>query len=507
MSDEQKNNAPAPEGEEKQPEEKAEEVKDAAKHSVKPDAKPQAPDPAGVEVEGEAEKEPQAGKEIKEEETAEEEPTPKPTEKPKAEQVKEVAKQAVKPETKPQAPKPAAAEKPKPKTDKPVEKPKPPAKKEKKEEPPPRTFTLSSSPHIRDNESVSKVMNTVTLTLLPVVIASTYFFGFRALVICLLGMAAAMATEGVLQRVFKMPVTVGDGSAMLAGLLVSFNLPAGVPWWIPVVGSMFAIAIAKMPFGGLGWNPMNPALVGRAFLLASWPVHMTKDWLPAGWWKLPGYDFFTWNVNPADFGIDLGKEGIVAGMSSGGMPDAISYATPLELNKSAMQTVSEPVGAEGVGLVNMAMDQLEYLKTLLGDAFFGNIGGCIGETSALLLILGGIFLIYKNYIDWRVPLSFIAVVGLGGWLLGIDPVFYIFSGGLILGAFYMATDMVTSPITKSGRLWFGVGCGLLTLMIRQVGGYPEGVCYAILLMNLVSPLIDRWTTPRRFGRVKTAKEA
>ncbi len=414
------------------------------------------------------------------------------------------------PEKKPEAVKEAA----KP-ADKPVEKPKPPAApaKPKKEAPPKRTFTLSSSPHIRDNESVSKVMNTVTLTLVPVLIASTYFFGFRSLVICLLGMASAMLTEGLLQKVFKAKITVGDGSAMLAGLLVSFNIPAGVPWWIPVLGSAFAIAIAKLPFGGLGWNPLNPALVGRAFLLASWPVHMTKDWLPAGWWKLSGYNFFSWNVNAADFGIDLSQSSsaasqLVSGLSKGNVPDAISYATPLEMSKMSLATISNTVSSpETSSIIFAAEAKLKYLQTLLGDAFFGNIGGCIGETSALLLILGGIVLIYKNYIDWRVPVGFIGVVGLGGWMLGIDPLFYIMSGGLILGAFYMATDMVTTPITKSGRLWFGIGCGLLTLMIRQIGGYPEGVCYSILLMNLVSPLIDKWTTPKkRFGHA-TAKGA
>lgn len=333
-------------------------------------------------------------------------------------------------------------------------------------------------------------MFTVTLTLVPATIASTYIFGMRALLLVLLGMAAAVVTEWAVIRFFKMSGSVADGSALLTGLLVSFNVPAGTPFWIPVIGAFFAIAVAKMPFGGLGYNPMNPALLGRAFLLASWPLHMTKAWLPAFWWKQQGFSFFTLNVNPASFTVD-----------------GASFATPLELTKTALKVIRNPEGLP-TDLVTAAQDKLVMVGDKLLDLMVGRVGGCIGETSAVFLLLGAAYLFYKRYIGWRIPLGFIGVVAIGGWMFGGadglfrgDPLFHIFAGGLILGAFYMATDMVTSPITKKGRLIFGIGCGLITLMIRMIGGYPEGVSYAILLMNLAVPLIDRWTKPRRFGHV------
>jgi electron transport complex protein RnfD len=231
---------------------------------------------------------------------------------------------------------------------------------------------------------------------------------------------------------------------------------------------------------------MNPALLGRAFLLASWPVHMTKDWLQPFWWKQEGFSFFTWKVPLVG-------------------PDAVTTATPLEVKKTALGTISEKANLDA-SIVNQAFDTLDQVSGKLMSLLVGTVGGCIGETSAILLLVGAVYLLYKNYIDWRVPFSFIGVVALGGWLFGGpenlfggDPLFHIFAGGLILGAFYMATDMVTTPLTAKGRLIFGAGAGLLTLMIRLIGGYPEGVSYAILLMNLTTPLIDRYTVPRRFG--------
>lgn len=354
--------------------------------------------------------------------------------------------------------------------------------------PEPRRFTLSSSPHLRDTESVSKIMLTVTLTLVPAALGATWIFGLRALWLILLGAIAAVLTEWIVQRVFGMRSTIADGSALLTGVLVSFNLPPGVPWWIPVAGSFFAIAIAKLPFGGLGWNPMNPALVGRAFLLASWPLHMTKDWLPAFWWRREGFSFFTWDVSPQKI-----------------LVDGISYATPLEVRKTALKTWWDQANV-APNIVSQALDQIHNTGQQVLDLAVGTVGGCIGETSALLLLIGAAYLLYKNYIDWRTPFAFIGVVALGGWMFGGteelfsgDVLFHVFAGGLILGAFYMATDMVTTPNTKRGRLIFGAGAGVLTVMIRMIGGYPEGVSYAILLMNLTTPLIDRYTVPRRFG--------
>jgi H+/Na+-translocating ferredoxin:NAD+ oxidoreductase subunit D len=361
---------------------------------------------------------------------------------------------------------------------------------------PSRKFVLSASPHIHDKASVKRIMWTVTATLIPATIGATWVFGFRALILVCLGCIAAMLTEWGLQKLFKMKSTVADGSALLTGMLVSFNLPPGVPWWIPMIGAFFAIAVAKMPFGGLGWNPMNPALIGRAFLLASWPLHMTKDWLPAFWWRKEGFNFFTWNVNPAAIKVD-----------------GVSYATPLEVRKKAIDTVANQEGLPN-DIIARAMDALHSTGDQIVDLITGVTGGSIGETSAILLLLGAAYLLYKGIIDWRTPFAFIATVGIGGWLFGGvdglfsgDMMFHIFAGGLILGAFYMATDMVTTPITKVGRLYFGLGAGLLTLMIRLIGGYPEGVSYAILLMNLTTPLIDRYTKPRRFGHVKSDANA
>ncbi len=372
-----------------------------------------------------------------------------------------------------------------------------PAKKKKESLAiPSRKFMLSASPHIHDKASVKRIMWTVSATLIPATIGATWVFGFRALILVCLGCIAAMLTEWGLQKIFKMKSTVADGSALLTGLLVSFNLPPGVPWWIPMIGAFFAIAVAKMPFGGLGYNPMNPALIGRAFLLASWPLHMTKDWLPAFWWKMKAFNFFTWNVSPAAIKID-----------------GVSFATPLEVHKKAIDTVVNSGGLPN-DVIARAMEVLHSTSDHLMDMILGVTGGCIGETSAILLLLGAAYMLYKGIIDWRTPFAFIATVAIGGWLFGGadgffsgDMMFHIFAGGLILGAFYMATDMVTTPITNRGRLYFGLGCGLLTLMIRLIGGYPEGVSYAILLMNLATPLIDRYTKPKRFGHVKKAATA
>ena len=368
-------------------------------------------------------------------------------------------------------------------------------KKKKEAEAFVRRFTLSSSPHVRQEESVSKIMFTVTLTLVPAAIVSTWIFGFRALLLVLIGMAAAVLTEWAVLKIFKMSGSVADGSALLTGLLVSFNIPAGTPFWIPVVGSFFAIAIAKMPFGGLGYNPLNPALAGRAFLLASWPLHMTKDWIPAFWWKQTGYNFFSINVFPSKF-----------------MVDGVSFATPLEVTKTALKIIRHPGGFPG-DIVATANVNLMQIGDQIIDLIIGRVGGCIGETSAIILLIGAVYLFYKRYISWQTPISFVIVVGLGGWMFGGgeglfsgDPFFHIFAGGLILGAFFMATDMVTSPITKKGRLYFGIGCGVITIVIRLIGGYPEGVSYAILLMNLTVPLIDRWTMPRRFGHLTLAEK-
>ncbi len=306
----------------------------------------------------------------------------------------------------------------------------------------------SSSPHIRSDETISKIMRDVVIALLPATAMGIYFFGFNAVKIILISIITAMITEAAIQKIRKQPVTVNDWSAVVTGLLLAFNIPASAPWWIPVIGSIFAIAVVKQAFGGLGHNFMNPALAARAMLLASWPVQMTS-------WVTPG-------------------------------PDAVSTATPLAL-------VS---GAEGVS------QSLPSFTNLL----IGNVGGCIGETSALALIIGGVYLVYRGVISIRIPAIYIGTVAVLTFLLGGFSVsfmiYQVLAGGLMIGAIYMATDYASSPVTPKGQIIFALGCGIITSIIRLYGGYPEGVSYSILLMNVASPLIEKYTSPRVFGEVK-----
>ncbi|MBL7191264.1 RnfABCDGE type electron transport complex subunit D [bacterium] len=352
-------------------------------------------------------------------------------------------------------------------------------------------FTVSVSPHLRDDTNIPKIMHSVNIALLPALIGAVYIFGFRALGLTILAVIAAMVTEGLLQKMMKRDISVLDGSAIITGILLAFNLPPGVPWWMPVIGAVFAIGVGKMPFGGLGYNPLNPALLGRAFLLASWPVHMTNDWLKPFWWKESGYNFFSWSVT-----------------QGGKLVDSISTATPLNIVKNAKDVIAhqELYTADKLNSASLSIDRMfDSTQELLT----GTVGGCIGETSVLLLLIGAVFLMYKRYIDWRIPFTYIATVAVIGWLFGGksglftgDILFQVFSGGLILGAFFMATDMVTTPLTKKGHVIFGIGCGILTGVIRLWGGYPEGVSYSILLMNLTTPLIDKYTMPKVFGMKK-----
>jgi len=340
----------------------------------------------------------------------------------------------------------------------------------------PRMFTVSATPHLRDSTSIPTIMYSVIAALAPALMGAVYFFGIQALVLIVLSVVTCVATEALIQRLSGRQMTVTDGSAVVTGILLAFNLPAGVSWWIPVIGSVFAIAVGKMTFGGLGFNPMNPALLGRVFLLMSWPVQMTTTWTaPRG---------------SAQF-------------------DAVTVATPLAILKQNTAILKNHAN-ESFDAVNAAMTTMVDLKMSITDLFVGRVSGCIGETSAILLIIGGLFLLYKRYIDWRVPFSFIATVGVLSWIFGgyegyfTGPwLFHILAGGVIIGAFFMATDMVTSPITPTGQLVFGFGCGVLTVIIRLIGGFPEGVSFAILLMNLTVPLIDRFTRPTVFGKVKT----
>lgn len=341
-----------------------------------------------------------------------------------------------------------------------------------------RIFKVSSSPHIKDNTDVKKIMKSVIIALLPAFIGSLYFFGVRALIITAISVITCVVTEAVVKKIMGKPVDVSDGSAVVTGILLAFNLSAGVSWWIPVIGGVFAIAVGKMTFGGLGYNPLNPALLGRVFLLFSFPVQMTTTWTVPS--RFPGFDVQT-------------------------------TATPLNILKENAAILNNR-DMYSIDAVNAAIQKVSDLSMSYFDLFTGNRSGCIGETSVLLLLIGAAYLMYKRYIGWKIPFTYIATVGILSWIFGgyeglfTGPwLFHVISGGLILGAFFMATDMVTSPVTFQGRIIFGIGCGVLTVIIRLVGGFPEGVSFAILLMNLTVPLLDRFSRPKVFGKaVKNA---
>jgi len=326
-------------------------------------------------------------------------------------------------------------------------------------------YTVSSTPHILSGDSIEKIMRDVLIALAPAALAGVYFFGMRALMLIILSIAACVFFEGMYQKITKQPVTVTDLSAAVTGLLLAMNLPAAAPFWIPIVGAFFAIIIAKQLFGGLGQNFINPALAGRAFLLASYPAEMTA-------WTEPVRNFF-----------NLGT-------------DAVSSATPLSLMQNGVDSISSATPVVDVT-----------------DLILGNTAGCLGETCAIALILGGCYLLYKKVISWHIPAVYILtvfvlsyVLGRDGFMTG-DPVFEIFAGGLMLGAIFMATDYSSSPTTPTGQLIMGFGCGLMTVIIRVYGGYAEGVSYSILLMNLAAPLIERYTKPRVFGKKGATKNA
>jgi electron transport complex protein RnfD len=306
---------------------------------------------------------------------------------------------------------------------------------------------VSAAPHLhKKGESVSKIMWMVVLSLIPAGAAGVFIFGISALWVVILGVVSAVITEALLQLFTKNKITILDGSAVITGLLLAYNLPPDVPFWLPIIGSVFAIAIGKQVFGGLGQNIFNPALAGRVFLMASWPKYMTTFSAPFRY-------------------------------------DAVTSATPLAILKEGK-----------------VLEHLSYW-----DLFLGKRGGCIGEVCILALLAGAIFLLLKGYISWHIPGSYILTVGVFTYIFGPkglfsgDWLFHILSGGLILGAFFMATDYVTSPLTRKGHIVFGIGCGLLTGVIRLWGGYPEGVSYAILMMNAATPLIDRYTKTRIYG--------
>lgn len=306
-------------------------------------------------------------------------------------------------------------------------------------------LTVSSSPHIRASHNTSSIMRDVIIALVPAFIAGVIFFGMKAVTLTAICVLTSVLTEAIVQKLMKKEITIKDYSAVVTGILLAFNLPITASWWLAVVGSVIAIALVKQCFGGLGQNFMNPALAARAVLVASWPTRMTST-------------AFTWPQSA----------------------DTITGATPLALIKSGV--------TEGLP---------SYM-----DLLIGNVAGCIGEVSALALILGGLYLIARGIISWKIPVVYIFTVALFAFVFGQDPTYHILAGGLMLGAFFMATDYSSSPVNPRAQVIYAIGCGVLTSVIRLWGGYPEGVSYSILIMNVATPLIERFTIPRVYGQVK-----
>ena len=326
-----------------------------------------------------------------------------------------------------------------------------------------KLLQVSGSPHVHGDESVKKIMWSVVIALLPALVVSVFYFGLPVLILTLVSIATCMLTEYLIQRfMLKGNVTITDGSAVITGLLLAFNVPSNLPVWILMIGAFVAIAIAKMPFGGLGKNPFNPALVGRVFLLISFPVQMT-----------------TW---PAAKPIwNLGA-------------DVITGPTPLGILKEGVKN--------GQAVNDLMSEMPSYVDMLLGQ-----MGGSFGEVSAIAILIGAIFLLIRKVITWEIPVSFLLTAFLFSGIFYlvdpttyVNPCFHLVTGGMMLGACFMATDMVTSPTSRGGMLVFGAGCGLLTIIIRLFGAYPEGVSFSILIMNALVPLINKGFKPKTYAK-------
>ncbi len=320
-------------------------------------------------------------------------------------------------------------------------------------------LTVSPSPHVHSGDSTQKIMCRVVLAMIPLLAWSFFVFGADALRVTIIAVLACLFFEFAIQKfLMKTKPTVSDGSAIVTGILLAFNVPSNIPWWIILIGALAAIGIGKMSFGGLGHNIFNPALVGRVFMLISFPAQMTS-----------------WPEN-----------------RQGGI-DAMTSATPLGIIK------------EGIANGTPISEILQNLPSAF-EMFWGGIGGSMGEISAVLIVTGGLYLLYKKVITWHIPVSILATVGLIAgifWLsnpeIYINPLYHILAGGLMLGAVFMATDMVSSPMSPKGQIIYGIGIGAITISIRLFGSYPEGISFAILIMNAFTPLINFYVKPKRFG--------
>ena len=313
---------------------------------------------------------------------------------------------------------------------------------------------VSSAPHIANPVDTANIMKNVVIALMPALAVAVYVFGVQALILTAICVASCVIFEGLTRKILDRPQTIGDYSAVVTGVILSYNLPAGLPLWMAVIGSFVAIVVVKQLFGGLGQNFVNPAIVGRIVLFTSFATPMTT-------WPLTSrMSDVLWNADAA---------------AAAGTVDAVTGATPLALFANAKDVPS-----------NM-------------DMFLGTINGSMGEISAAALLLGGLYLVFKKIIEPTIPVAFIGTVAVMALMMGFDPVFHICAGGVMLGAIFMATDYVTSPITTKGKIVFGIGCGFLTMVIRVFASYPEGVSFALLLMNILTPQIDKWTKVKLNG--------
>ena len=326
----------------------------------------------------------------------------------------------------------------------------------------------SSSPHIRSNEDTRSIMLDVIIALMPALVMGVYVFGWRALTSTLVSVASCVVWEWIYRKLLKKSCSVGDLSAVVTGILLAFVCPVQTPYWMLVIGAFFSIVLVKQLYGGIGCNFLNPALAGRAILLASYAGAMTNY-------------------------VKVGEKAALIGSNA----DIVTAATPLAMMK----------GVDATG-----WETLTNTYTL-GDMFIGRIGGSLGEVSALMLLLGGVYLLLRKVISWQIPVAYIATVAVICLIsapAGVSAVEYmaynVFGGGLMLGAIFMATDYATSPVTKLGQAIFGIGCGLLTVFIRRFGSYPEGVCYSILIMNCTTWLLDKYIRPTIYGAVKKEKK-
>ncbi|MGE4454102.1 MAG: RnfABCDGE type electron transport complex subunit D [Sphaerochaeta sp.] len=353
------------------------------------------------------------------------------------------------------------------------------------------TLTVSSSPHLHAKSDTASIMWSVSLALAPATLWGVYVFGMRSLLVLAVAILTALVSEYLLGRLYK-ESTLWDGSAFLTGLLVGLNMSPSVPLFIPFIASVFAIFVAKWTFGGLGANWANPALAGRVFVFFSFTTPMSSYVAPR--------------------------------TLASALPDAISTATPLSLSKTAV--AGGTLGMDGTSLLSSlgypATDLAQTLSAMTGinaftiDTFLGNVAGCIGEVSALALLIGGIYLLVRKIITWHIPLTYLLSTAILTWIFGGIPsglgmfggsfLSSIFSGGLMLGAIFMATDYVTSPISRKGQILYALGCGFFTFLFRYFGSMPEAVSVSILMMNILTPTIDRYVVPRKFGDTRELRK-